>query len=105
MIPLDREGSDARLPPFLNHEADKQIALFAFVVVFRLLLDLGIEKPVGLIETAHRLRVGIDQPSAEPSRRTESAAEYLHSASQPVGIEVLVALDFYPDQFVPRAPL
>jgi len=48
MIPLDRERGDARLLSFLNHEADKQIALFALVVVFSLLFDLGIEKPVRL---------------------------------------------------------
>ena len=105
MIPLDREGSDARLLPFLNHEADKQIALFALVVVFGLLLDLGIEKPVRLIKTEHRLRVGIDQPPAEASRCTEGAAENLQSASQQFGIEVLVPRDFYSQQFVAIAPL
>ncbi len=51
------------------------------------------------------MRVGIDQPAAEPSRRTESAAENLQSASQQFGIEVLVPRYFYPDQFVLSAPL
>src|SRR5205807_8620361 len=82
MIPLYREGSDARLLSFLNHEADKQIALFALVVVFGLLLNLGIEETVRLIKGAHRLGVGINQPSAEPPRRTEGAAEYLQAAPQ-----------------------
>src|SRR5437016_1940709 len=105
MNPLDREGSDTRLLSFLNHEADKQIALFALVVVFGLLLNLGIEKTVRLIKGAHRLRVGINQPSAEPPRRTEGAAEYLQAASQQFGVEVSVPGDFYPDQFVPIASL
>ena len=69
------------------------------------MLDLGIEKPVRLIETAHRLRVRIDQSSAEPSHRTEGAAEDLQSASQQFGVEVLVPGDFYSHQFVAIAPL
>src|SRR5207253_9253845 len=100
MIPLYREGGDARLFSFLNHKADKQIALFAFVVVFGLLFDFGIEKTVRLVKRAHRLRVGINQPSAEPPRRTEGPAEYLQAASQRFGVEVPVPGDFYPDQFV-----
>src|SRR6266568_5172904 len=49
MIPLDRQRSDAGLLSFLNREADKQVTLFPLVVVFDLLFDPGIEKPVRLV--------------------------------------------------------
>src|SRR4029077_13813259 len=58
-----------------------------------------------LVKAAYRLRVGIHQPPAEPPRRTEGAPEDLQSASQQFCVEVLVARDFYSDQFVPGAPL
>src|SRR5438309_1479408 len=51
-----------------------------------------------------RLQV-INQPSAKAARRTEGAAENLQAASQQFGVEVPVPGDFYPDQFVPIAPL
>ncbi len=54
MNPLDRQRSHARLLPLLNHETDEQISLFAFVVVFDLRLDLGIQKSICLIKRAHR---------------------------------------------------
>ena len=104
MIPLHREGSDARLLAFLNHEADKQIALFAFVVVFGLLLHGGIEKTVGLVKGAYRLRVGINQPAAKTPRRAEGTAENLQAAAQQFGVEVPVSGDFYSHQFVASAP-
>ena len=51
------------------------------------------------------MRVGVHQPPAEASRRSESAAEDLQPASQQVRVEVLIPGDFYPDQFVAIAPL
>src|SRR6266404_9083932 len=97
MNPFDRQRSDARLLPLLDLETNKYIALFALVVVFDVRLDLGIEKTVRLVEVTHRLRVGVHQPPAEASRRSESAAEDLQPASQQVRVEVLIPGDFYPD--------
>src|SRR5713226_7198267 len=104
MNPLDQQRRNARLLPFLDLEADKHVALFAFVIVFDLRLDLRVEKPVRLIKVAHRLRVGINQPPAKPSRRSEGAPEDLQSASQQFLIEIPVPRDFDPDQFVANAP-
>ena len=68
MNPLDRQRSHARLLSFLHLEADKHISFFAFVIVFHVRLDPGIEKTVCLVQVAHRLRVGIHQLPAETPR-------------------------------------
>src|SRR6267378_4276641 len=65
MNALDRKGSDTSLLSLLNFETDKQIVLFALVVILDLVRDLGVQKSVRQVKKAHRLRIGFHQPPAE----------------------------------------
>src|SRR5260370_38394953 len=105
MKAFDRKRCDARLLSLLDHKANKQLTLFALVIVFVLPLNLGIKKSARLINISHRFRIRRNQPSAEPSRRTECSTEDLQSASQQFRVEIVVPCDFYPHTLLAFARL
>src|ERR1051325_3998474 len=93
MNSVNGQRSDSCLLAFLDGEADEQISFFAFVIIFHVRRDSGIQKAVCLIQSLHGLRICIHQPPAESSWRTKGAPENLQPALQQFRVEVFATGD------------